>query len=288
MGLFDKKYCDICGEKIGLLGNRKLEDGNLCKECAKKLSPFFSERRHSTVEDIKRQLAYREENEKQLADFSPTLTFDGSKKVHIDPISEPFIVTGLSNWRSGNPDLIHFSQVRRVDTDIQENKEEIFYEDSEGNRKSYEPRRYECDYAFNVTICVDSPWFDEIEVELSDGNRPDRPYTSLYREYEKKMQELADILMRRDDRHRVWDGDGMMNRVTATPSTPAPAPPSQPTDTETWKCPSCGADSYGKKFCESCGAMRPVAYTGCKNCGWMPAPGQNPSKFCPECGKPLS
>ena len=28
MGLFDKKYCDICGEKIGLLGNRKLEDGN--------------------------------------------------------------------------------------------------------------------------------------------------------------------------------------------------------------------------------------------------------------------
>ena len=39
MGLFDKKYCDICGEKIGLLGNRKLEDGNLCKDCARKLSP---------------------------------------------------------------------------------------------------------------------------------------------------------------------------------------------------------------------------------------------------------
>ena len=30
MGLFDKKICDICGEKIGLLGNRKLDDGNLC------------------------------------------------------------------------------------------------------------------------------------------------------------------------------------------------------------------------------------------------------------------
>ena len=36
MGLFDKKICDICGEKIGLLGNRKLDDGNLCKDCAKK------------------------------------------------------------------------------------------------------------------------------------------------------------------------------------------------------------------------------------------------------------
>ena len=55
MGLFDKKYCDICGEKIGLLGNRKLDDGNLCKECAKKLSPWFEERRHSTVKQIRKK-----------------------------------------------------------------------------------------------------------------------------------------------------------------------------------------------------------------------------------------
>ena len=38
MGLFDKlfskKECSICGGEIGLLGNRKLEDGNLCKNCA--------------------------------------------------------------------------------------------------------------------------------------------------------------------------------------------------------------------------------------------------------------
>ena len=47
MGLFDKKICDICGEKIGLLGNRKLDDGNLCKDCAKKLSPWFEERRQA-------------------------------------------------------------------------------------------------------------------------------------------------------------------------------------------------------------------------------------------------
>ena len=32
MGLFDKKICDICGEKIGLLGNRKLDDGNLRRD----------------------------------------------------------------------------------------------------------------------------------------------------------------------------------------------------------------------------------------------------------------
>ena len=62
MGLFDafkKKECSICGGEIGLLGNRKLEDGNMCKNCAAKLSPWFSERRSSTVEEIKAQLDYR-------------------------------------------------------------------------------------------------------------------------------------------------------------------------------------------------------------------------------------
>ena len=72
MGLFDKKFCSICGGKIGLLGNRKLEDGNLCKDCASKLSPWFSERRHSSVEDIRGQLAYREENRAAVSAFHTT------------------------------------------------------------------------------------------------------------------------------------------------------------------------------------------------------------------------
>jgi hypothetical protein len=62
MGIFDKKFCDLCGEKIGLLGNRKLEDGNMCGNCAKKLSPFTTDRRRTSVADIKQHLAYREAN----------------------------------------------------------------------------------------------------------------------------------------------------------------------------------------------------------------------------------
>lgn len=286
MGLFDKKYCDICGEKIGLLGNRKLEDGNLCKNCAAKLSPFFSERRRSTVEDIKRQLAYREENEKLVRDFNPDVMFDGSKKVYISTVSEAFIVTGSSNWRSANPDIIKLSQVVAVDTNIKENREEIFFEDSDGNRKSYDPPRYACDYEFNVTIRVESPWFDEIELELSDGNRPDSRYTDLYREYERKMHELADILMRRDDRYRVWDGDGMMNRTDSRPEKPAAAPAPAANAGEEWICSSCGAKNSGR-FCPNCGAGKPAVRSACDNCGWAPAAGQSMPKFCPECGRPL-
>ena len=57
MGLFDKKYCDICGEKIGLLGNRKLSDGNMCKDCAKGISLHLTERKQFSVADVKEHLA---------------------------------------------------------------------------------------------------------------------------------------------------------------------------------------------------------------------------------------
>ena len=101
--IFEKKECSICGGEIGLLGNRKQEDGNCCKDCAKKLSPWFDERRHSTVEQIKQQLAYREENKRQVPSLHPTKTYGyGYKKIHIDMNQRKFIVTSDSNWRDGN------------------------------------------------------------------------------------------------------------------------------------------------------------------------------------------
>lgn len=251
MGLFDKKYCDVCGEKISLLGNRKLEDGNLCKDCAKKLSPFFSERRSSTVAEIKEQLAYREENERRLADFRPDMTFNGSKNVYVDRAGARFIVTSSSNWRNANPDLISFSQVTGVNTNIEENKTEIYYKDEEGNRKSYTPRRYECTYEFNVTILVNSPWFDKIELELSDGNRPDSPYTDLYRRYEQQMHTLADVLSGKQT------GAGAFGQNSF-------AAPSAPKTREqeimdgvikdsTWACKKCGFINRGTFNCQNCG-----------------------------------
>ena len=141
MGLFDKKYCDICGEKIGLLGNRKLEDGNLCKKCAEKLSPLFSGRRSATVEEIKAQLAYREENRQKLDFFRPTKTFGRRRKVYIDEAAGTFIVTSSNQWRDANPDIISLSQVTACNADIQEMKEELYRETTDGKRVSYNPPR---------------------------------------------------------------------------------------------------------------------------------------------------
>ena len=114
MGLFDKKYCDICGEKIGLLGNRKLENGNLCKNCARKLSPWFSDRRGSTVEEIRAQLAYRAENQEKVAAFHTTRTLGADTKVLLDEDAGKFMVTRARNLAEANPDVLDFADVTSI------------------------------------------------------------------------------------------------------------------------------------------------------------------------------
>lgn len=196
MGLFDKKYCDVCGEKIGLLGNRKLEDGNLCKDCAKKLSPFFSERRQSTVEEIKQQLAYREENKQQLGFFNPTRTLGYDDKLYVDERNGKFIVTSSQNWREQNPDIIELSQVTSVNVDIDEDRDEITYTNNQGEEVSYNPPRFKYEYRFYIDISVDSPWFNQIRFELTEFNRrPDSRYSDFYRNYEREADEIRRILM---------------------------------------------------------------------------------------------
>lgn len=173
MGLFDKmfekKYCDICGEKIGLLGNRKLEDGNLCKNCAAKLSPWFSERRTSTVAQIKDQLAYREENRNAVAAFNTTRTIGKNWRLLLDEGNRKFIVTSVRSLSDGNPDVLDFSQATGCNLDIKENRTELKRKDSEGKQVSYNPPRYEYSYNFFATIFVNHPWFDEIRYMLNSG-----------------------------------------------------------------------------------------------------------------------
>ena len=165
MGLFDKKYCDICGEKIGLLGNCKLDDGNLCKECAKKLSPWFEERRHSTVEEIKRQLAYREQNKELVQKFNVTRQISTKTyNVFIDDIQGNFTIAHKLDVKE-NPDIVPLSAVLQCKMDIeQDRKEETYTKD--GETVSYDPPVYKYEYQYRMKIQVRSPWFDDMDFRL--------------------------------------------------------------------------------------------------------------------------
>ncbi|MBO5396450.1 MAG: DUF4428 domain-containing protein [Clostridia bacterium] len=171
MGLFDKKFCDICGEKIGMLGNRKLSDGNMCKDCAKLLSPFCDDRRSSSLADIKAQLQYREENKAVLRAFSPMITVDGDyKNIYVDTAKGNFVVSSNKpgSWDNENPDVIPISAITSLTLDVKEDRDEIYYKDAQGNNQSYVPPRYEYEYDFTLKFLVNTPWFDDFDVKLNN------------------------------------------------------------------------------------------------------------------------
>ena len=170
MALFEKKFCDICGEKISLLGNRKLEDGNMCKDCARKISPFMTDRRRTTIAEMKEHLAYREQNKAKLQDFFPDQAYGNYYKVFIDGKMGAFIVCDcdIGKWTEKNPDLIPLSSVTGCAMDIDEDRDEVYMKDAQGNNVSYNPRRYRYTYDFYIHVTVKNRWFDEIKFKLNN------------------------------------------------------------------------------------------------------------------------
>ena len=282
MGLFDKKYCDICGEKIGLLGNRKLEDGNLCKDCAKKLSPWFSDRRRSTVEDIKGQLVYREENREKAAQFRTTRSFGEDWKVLLDEDDRWFTVTRARDLAEANPDILDFDAITGCRMDIDESRAELTREDADGKDVSYVPPRYEYSYDFFLVISVRHPYFDEMRFSLNsssvyyepqklpqrapmshapmdrpsgrpkmiNASRVDPEDCAEYRKYRQMGDEICQALEQARSGGKQPAGAAPEENIIMREAA-QDIPPAGP-----WTCPACGGANTGK-FCEYCGSPRP-------------------------------
>ena len=191
MALFEKKFCDICGDKIGLLGNNKAADGNICSNCYGKLSPFFRGLKNTTVQNVQNQLAYREQNRQKLNYFSPSEVLGSKTKVYIDKANQCFIVSKKSDYKSENADIINLSQVVNVVPSEKEHKTELYTKDSEGHRTSYNPPRYEFKYEITLTITVNTPYFNEIKFEVTDsGNRPQSKTSQEYLQYAQTANQI--------------------------------------------------------------------------------------------------
>lgn len=257
MGLFgkllEKKECSICGSEIGLFGNRKLENGNLCKKCAAELSPWFSDRRTSTVEEIRQQLQYREENKEHVREFKVSRKIGEDTVVYLDEAARKFLVTRASDYVAVNPDVIDGSRITGVEWIVEEDKDEITRKDKDGKAVSYEPKRYNYEYTFRLNIYVDHPYFNEISFAVNPdpiilefgapGGAtmlhpvPNVYDSSEYNRYERLAKEMQDALL------------SLRNGPEAA-ETVSPA-----ADVAPVKCPHCGAqgnpDANGN--CEFCG-----------------------------------
>lgn len=212
MGLFDrfkKQDCEICGKEVGMFGYKKLEDGEICKDCVKLLSPWFSDRRHSTVESIKAQIAYREENKKAVAAFKATKVIGKTVKVHIDETAGKFMVVRTNDIAAENPDVIDISAVTGCEADIRETTQEIM-RTVDGKQESYDPPRYKYLYDFDMIITVNHPYFDEIRYNLSPFQVTINPNSGFglmsrsinprsnreYMEYENMGEEIRNALLK--------------------------------------------------------------------------------------------
>lgn len=170
MGLFDKKYCDICGQRIRFLGNRKLEDGNLCKDCESKLSPWFSDRRRSTVQNIRDQLAYREENREKAARFHASRSLGENNRLLIDDEKKQFVLLPGGQSMEDNPDVVYLDDVTDCQVDVEHSKIEQKTKDAEGKPVSYDPPRHTHSYRFYLQVRVNHPWFDEMRFRVNRSN----------------------------------------------------------------------------------------------------------------------
>jgi hypothetical protein len=299
--LFQKKVCDFCGGEIGLLGNRKLEDGNMCKDCASKLSYWFDERRHSTVEQIRQQLAYREANQAKVAKFRSDKIFEGNYDIRVQmegPIPCLFLVARTDDPVKENADLLTFTGVKSFKVDIREDKDEQTYVNDEGKRVSYRPRRFDYSYDFYVKIETVHPYCDTMSFRLNRSTlkfettestgiliKPFDPMTyPEYREYKFLADEL-EAVFRAGMQVLPYQPLGAVAPVAAPVATaPVATAVAAPVAANTWKC-FCGTENTGK-FCAECGIMRfKPEDIHCSECSWtIEEPGQVPS-ICPSCDK---
>ena len=255
MGLFDKKFCSVCGEKIGLLGNLKLADGNLCRSCRKKLSPFY-QTDGATITDIRTHLQYREQNRATLRYFNADKVIGADqpigpdRRLCIDSHQRKFLLSVKNELETENPDVFDLASLRAIRFYIEE------FTDSETPGGSIDYY-----YDFYLTLSLDHPFIHELKFKINS-----RVISTCKRIYENQIREVCEgrpdpgayLLKSESDkgaREEYIKYYTVLNDMAGALAEAAKIQLAASSESHTVPrfCPNCGEKVSGGKFCSSCG-----------------------------------
>ncbi len=118
MGLFEKKECELCGNKAGLLTRSKIQGGGyICGDCAARLSPNLKKISQLSLDEVKEQIELKEENDRRFnEEFNMTRVLmidDRHRIMGVDEGSCEFAIL-----TDKNPDIFRFDQILNFNVDL--------------------------------------------------------------------------------------------------------------------------------------------------------------------------
>ena len=190
MGLFERKCCDVCGEKLRLLGGVEFGSMSLCPDCADRISPWLDPEEEWDADSLQEHMKWREENRREAENFNITREIGEDMTVFLDEDAGLFAVTDDVDVE--NADIFSLDDIVECSLEVEEETEEDYDVDEEGNDISYDPPHLCCSYYFHMEILLDHPWIssicfplneDAVEVFSEDSVDPDTG------EYDPEMDE---------------------------------------------------------------------------------------------------
>ena len=268
MGLFSKKECSFCGQQSGVLSNHKLADGNICRECRLRLSPFYSLWKGDTVAKIGAQLEYRERNLAELDGFRPIIAVGGEGKIFIDMQMGKFAIAREEELREENPDLFSLAGLQSCTFYVREH----YVKGDENERSKYM-------YQFFLRVQTDHPFIHSLSYDYSGitvstphrikeeeirqvylGQRGMKTGVSAFfsgvdrRAFEAYLEQyaLAQDMNEAAEAFRSGSAYRQPAAPAAQPVWQQPAAPAAQPSAANF-CPSCGVRLSGGAFCPNCG-----------------------------------
>ncbi len=227
MGLFKKEKCCLCGGKTGML-DKKCLSGKVCKDCVKKMSPWFSDYKNSLAGALDAQRMGREIDAGLVKIYNFSKIFGEFGVILIDEKEKKFVAfPDTSNGLFGNqrkvssiddvidlgPDIIRFEQVEDFEIDITETSREE-KQTVNGQQVSYNPPHILYMETFTLRMKINHPYVKSVYIQLNDGavqihNLGRRLWTDPGRKLAAHLLDLPGLV--KENNEAVYDNNSLLD-----------------------------------------------------------------------------